>query len=55
MPDKEIRKLNDESRKPDKNPEQEGEHPAPMPRNQQGQGGAVPDRDPAGRQGGYHE
>lgn len=37
-----------------KNPEQEAEHPAPMPRNQQGQGGSPKDRDPAGQQGGYH-
>ena len=35
-----------------KNPGQEAEHPAPMPKDQQGQGGKVPDRDPAGQQGG---
>lgn len=35
-----------------KNPEQEAEHPAPMPKDQQGQGGKGPDRDPAGQQGG---
>lgn len=38
----------------DKNPEQEAEHPAPMPRNQQGQGGKPQDCDPQGQQGGYH-
>jgi hypothetical protein len=37
-----------------KNPEQEAQHPAPMPRNQQGQGGSPKDRDPAGQQGGTH-
>src|ERR1700744_914937 len=31
-----------------KNPEQELEHPAPMPRSQQGQGGAPVDNDPEG-------
>ena len=36
----------------DKNPEQEAEHPAPMPRDQQGQGGKRQDRDPEGQQGG---
>jgi len=35
-----------------KNPEQEAEHPAPMPRGQQGQGGKPQDRDPQGQQGG---
>ena len=35
-----------------KNPQQELEHPAPMPKDQQGQGGKVKDRDPAGQQGG---
>jgi len=35
-----------------KNPDQEAEHPAPMPRNQQGQGGKPKDRDPEGQQGG---
>ena len=35
-----------------KNPEQELEHRAPMPRDQQGQGGEVKDSDPAGQQGG---
>jgi hypothetical protein len=34
-----------------KNPEQELEHPAPMPADQQGQGGKVQDTDPAGQQG----
>jgi hypothetical protein len=38
----------------DKDPEQELEHPAPMPREQQGKGGKGPDRDPEGQQGGYH-
>ena len=33
-----------------KNPEREAEHPAPMPKDQQGQGGR--DRDPEGQQGG---
>jgi hypothetical protein len=35
-----------------KNPEREIEHPAPMPANQQGQGGKGKDSDPAGQQGG---
>jgi len=35
-----------------KDPEQEAEHPAPMPKSQQGQGGKKRDTDPAGRQGG---
>ena len=39
----------------DKNPEQEAEHPAPMPRDQQGQGGKPQDRDPEGQQGGAHK
>jgi len=34
-----------------KNPEQEAEHPAPMPRQQQGQGGSPRDEDPQGQQG----
>ena len=34
-----------------KDPEQEAEHPAPMPRSQQGQGGAPVDNDPKGQQG----
>ena len=34
-----------------KNPQQELEHPAPMPEHQQGQGGKVKDHDPAGQQG----
>jgi len=34
-----------------KNPQQDLEHPAPMPRDQQGQGGKVQDTDPAGQQG----
>src|ERR1700761_9317737 len=34
-----------------KNPGQELEHPAPMPRAQQGQGGAPADQDPEGQQG----
>jgi hypothetical protein len=38
-----------------KNPEQELEHPAPMPHDQQGQGGKKEDRDPEGQQGGYHK
>jgi hypothetical protein len=37
-----------------KNPEQEAQHPAPMPKSQQGQGGKRPDRDPEGQQGGTH-
>ena len=35
-----------------KNPEQEAQNPAPMPRAQQGQGGSPPDSDPQGHQGG---
>lgn len=35
-----------------KNPEGEAEHPAPMPKNQQGQGHAPKPRDAEGRQGG---
>jgi hypothetical protein len=36
-----------------KNPQQEAEHPAPMPRDQQGQaGGKSPRTDRAGQQGG---
>ena len=38
-----------------KNPEEELEHPAPMPKNQQGEGGKVKDSDPEGQQGGYHK
>jgi hypothetical protein len=34
-----------------KNPENEAENPAPMPRTQQGQGGVSHDSDPAGQQG----
>jgi hypothetical protein len=34
-----------------KNPEHEAENPAPMPRNQQGQGGSSHQHDPAGQQG----
>ena len=34
-----------------KNPEQEAEHPAPMPRQQQGQGGSPRDEGPQGQQG----
>jgi hypothetical protein len=41
-----------------KDPEQEAEHPAPMPHSQQGQGGnkggKKRDTDPAGQQGGDH-
>lgn len=37
-----------------KNPEQEAEHPAPMPRDRQGQGGKPQDRDPEGQQGSTH-
>jgi hypothetical protein len=37
-----------------KNPEHEAENPAPMPRDQQGQGGSPQDRDPAGQQGAAH-
>jgi hypothetical protein len=49
-------KINPPKQKSDsiKNPEQELEHPAPMPRDQQGQGGKVKDTDPAGQQGGTH-
>ena len=35
-----------------KNPENEAQNPAPMPKSQQGQGGSSADRDPAGQQGG---
>ena len=35
-----------------KNPDEEAEHPAPMPKNQQGQGHAPRPHDPEGRQGG---
>ena len=35
-----------------KNPENEAENPAPMPKSQQGQGGNSRDSDPAGQQGG---
>ncbi len=38
-----------------KNPEHEAESPAPMPREQQGQGGTPRQDDPAGRQGGQHD
>jgi hypothetical protein len=38
-----------------KNPEQEAEHPAPMPEDQQGQGGKPENHDPAGQQGGEHK
>ena len=34
-----------------KNPENEAENPAPMPRNQQGQGGHSHHNDPEGQQG----
>lgn len=34
-----------------KDPEQDAEHPASMPRDQQGQGGAPKDNDPKGQQG----
>ena len=34
-----------------KNPEREAENPAPMPHDQQGQGGKAPHHDPEGRQG----
>ncbi len=34
-----------------KNPEQEAEDPAPMPRHQQGQGGSPRDNGPQGQQG----
>jgi hypothetical protein len=37
-----------------KDPEQELEHPAAMPRSQQGQGGKKRDNDPSGQQGGTH-
>jgi hypothetical protein len=37
-----------------KNPENEAEDPAPMPRDQQGQGGTPKKNDPAGQQGGQH-
>jgi hypothetical protein len=37
-----------------KNPEQEAQHPAPMPEDQQGQGSAPKPHDPEGRQGGQH-
>ena len=37
-----------------KNPNQEAEHPAPMPKDQQGQGGKPQDHDPEGQQGGKH-
>ncbi|HWC63263.1 MAG TPA: hypothetical protein VG501_06560 [Rhizomicrobium sp.] len=55
MPDPKINSPTAYDKAPDKDPEQELEHPAPMPREQQGKGGRGPDRDPAGRQGGYHE
>ena len=35
-----------------KNPDEEAEHPAPMPKNQQGQGHAPRPHDAEGRQGG---
>jgi hypothetical protein len=35
-----------------KNPENEAENPAPMPKSKQGQGGSPSDDDPAGQQGG---
>ena len=35
-----------------KNPNQEAERPAPMPKKRQGQGGSSQDRDPEGQQGG---
>jgi hypothetical protein len=38
-----------------KDPEQDAEHPASMPCDQQGQGGTPKQNDPAGQQGGYHE
>ena len=38
-----------------KNPEEEAEHPAPMPKAQQGQGHAPTPRDPEGQQGGQHK
>jgi hypothetical protein len=37
-----------------KDPEHEAENPAPMPRDQQGQGGTPRQDDPAGQQGGNH-
>ncbi|MBV9550601.1 MAG: hypothetical protein JO256_13115 [Alphaproteobacteria bacterium] len=37
-----------------KNPEHEAENPAPMPREQQAQGGTPRQDDLAGQQGGYH-
>ena len=37
-----------------KNPEEEAEHPAPMPKAQQGQGHAPKPQDPAGQQGGQN-
>ena len=39
----------------EKNPEQEAEHPAAMPRDQQGQGGKSVHHDPEGQQGGAHQ
>ena len=38
-----------------KNPESELEHPAPMPRQQQGQGGTPKQNDLAGQQGGQRK
>ena len=38
-----------------KNPENEAENPAPMPRAQQGQGGSPKDTDPQGQQGATHK
>lgn len=37
-----------------KNPENEAENPASMPKTIQGQGGSSRDNDPAGQQGGTH-
>lgn len=38
-----------------KNPENEAENPAPMPRDQQGQGGSPKDTDSQGQQGAAHK
>ena len=38
-----------------KNPEEEAQHPAPMPKTQQGQGHAPTPQDPEGQQGGQHK
>jgi hypothetical protein len=53
MPDKKPKPAS-KDQDPIKNPEGDLEHPASMPRDQQGKGAKAPDRDPAGRQGGYH-